>query len=202
MHISILLFVIAMRGGLYKVSISYEAFIYFLVIDLCAYFAYFARTSWAYWIILLPALARMWFILAAPHVRSLLFECPTSIQVLTFATMTPVGLAWLMQVPSPCPHPELLQWLVGFSCILAFIHSLSTQSRQERFVYLFMMQSPAYAFLILTTHQPSKTLLGLCLTLLSLLNLCLGLVFATRKWISLVHNSVLAILLFTLAFLL
>lgn len=183
LHMAILLFVISQAGGLYKASATYEAFLFFLAIDLSAYFGLSVSQPWAYWFIILPGVTRAWVVFCSPHARRLVIDCPTHILIWMFATTVPIGLAWLIQVSVSCPNPRYLYGFTLSSALWAFFLFLFEKDKKNRLIFLFMVQSPLCVQVILASNNTHIKLIGSSLTLLAVSNLCVSLHFMNKFWI-------------------
>ncbi|MES2503984.1 MAG: hypothetical protein V4534_03815 [Myxococcota bacterium] len=165
LHVVMMFFMILQTGGLYKGSTSYQSIIFFLVIDLSAYFSLSVSHPAAYWIVLLPCLARTLFLVASPYARTVFYNCPTEVMILLLGSMVPIGISLLSKVPLPCPRLDILEVICMGSALFAAMLFLMERSRRQRAIYLFMAQSPLCIALILKKHP-----LGMPLCLLGMVN--------------------------------
>lgn len=172
LHIIFLLFVILQTGGLYKGQSTYESILFFLTLDLTAFFSLSLPYSWTYWVLILPGLARILFPFTAPFARNLFVNCPTEIMLLMLGGLIPIGILWLSQIPLPCPRPEQLEVIGLGGSLFAIVLFLIEKSRRQKTIYLFMTQSSLCAHLILKSN-----IFGSFLSLAALLNLALGIYF-------------------------
>jgi hypothetical protein len=145
---TILFFAILQTGGLYRCSTSYESILFFLLLDLTAYFILWIRADWIYWVILLPGLARLMFVFIAPFVRGLFYNCPTDVMILTLGSLVPVGISTLTILPKHCPIPHVLFVASYCSSLIAVMLFLTEKSRRQKAIYLFMIQSSFCVHLI------------------------------------------------------
>ncbi len=137
---AILFFAILQTGGLYRGSTSYESILFFLLLDLSAYFILWIRADWIYWVILLPGLARLMFVFVSPFVRGLFYNCPTDMMILTLGSLVPIGISLLMILPRHCPIPDILTVASYCSSLIAAMLFLTEKSRRQKAIYLFMVQ--------------------------------------------------------------
>lgn len=193
LHVAFLMFVVSQTGGLYKGSSSYETLLFFVFLDLSAFFALPLNYPWVYWILILPGLARIAFPLTAPYARSLFVNCPTEIMLLFLGGSVPVGIAWLLLLPMPCPNLNLLEIACFGSAFFAVILFLVEKSRRRRAIYLLMTQSA----LCLLGFQKY----GAILCLIALLNTALWLYFLEIPKIRFFNISLAAITLFLMVYL-
>ncbi len=175
---AILFFAILQTGGLYRGSTSYESILFFLLLDLSAYFILWIQADWIYWVILLPGLARLMFIFAAPFVRGLFYNCPTDVMILTLGSLVPVGISLLTILPKHCPIPHVLTVASYCSSLIAAMLFITEKSRRQKSVYLFMIQSSLCVNLILQT----KTI-GIYICLAAMMNSILWLHALEKSYI-------------------
>jgi hypothetical protein len=192
LQVAFLMFVVSQTGGLYKGSSCYETFLFFIAIDLSAFFALSLPYSWTYWVLILPGLARLIFPFTAPFARNLFVTCPTEIMLLILGGLVPVGIAWLLLLPLSCPDPNFLETVCFSASFFAAILFLIEKSRRQRAIYLFMIQS-ALCFLVLPQ-------LGSILCLAALLNTALWLYFIEYPAIRYLNMATAAITLFLLVY--
>ncbi len=200
LHIAFLLFVTSQTGGIYKGSATYESFLFFVTIDLAAYFSISLPYLWTYWILILPGLARILFPLTAPYARSLFVNCPTEIMLLMLSGAVPVGIAWLLRIPLPCPYLELLEILSFGSSFFAAILFLIEKSRRQRAIYLFMTQSALCARLILGSGSLHVQLFAGLLCLVALANTALWLYLIDYPRVRILNTTLAAATLFLLVY--
>ncbi|MBL4817821.1 MAG: hypothetical protein JKY15_01135 [Deltaproteobacteria bacterium] len=194
-QVLLLLFAILQTGGLYKGRTAYESILFFLSIDLAAFFAVMLNYEWLYWILILPGLARILFPLASPHAKNIFFNCPTEVMILFLATTVPVGLSLLTHAPLP-PYPEILGTIAAASALFAAVVFLMEKSRRQRSVVLFMIQSSLSAALILNAQ-----IFGLWLCLIALLNSILWLYLLEWPRVRIFNILTATIIIFCLAYL-
>ena len=200
LHIAFLLLVILETGGLYKGSSSYESILFFLSIDLSAFFSLSLPYSWSYWILILPGLARVLFLLTAPYARSLFVNCPTEMILLILGGSVPVGIAWLHQISAPCPEPQLLETLCFGSSIFAVILFLIEKSRRQKAIYLLMTQSALCVNLILNPAPERYAFFACLLALSSLVNSAIWIYFLDFPKVRFFNITVAALTLFLLVY--
>lgn len=170
LHIAFLMFVVSQTGGLYKGSSTYETLLFFIIIDMSAYFSLLLPYSWTYWILILPGLARILFPLAAPYARSLFVNCPTEVMLFILGTTVPIGFMLLTRIPVVCPNFEFLDFITVGSSFFAGLLFLLEKSRRQKAIYLFMTQTALCARLILGPYAVQTQLNGVLLGLVALVN--------------------------------
>ena len=152
-QILILIFALLHTGGIYRGSTSYESILFFLIIDLTAYFTLWIRADWIYWVVLLPGLSRLMFVFTAPYVRGIFYNCPTNVTILLIGNMIPVGISLLLKIPIHCPIPNVMTVASFSSSLIALMLFLAEKSRRQKAVYLFMTQSSLCIPLILDSKS-------------------------------------------------
>ncbi|MEI6790170.1 MAG: hypothetical protein WCK42_03200 [Myxococcaceae bacterium] len=200
LHITFLLLVILQTGGLYKGSASYQSILFFLSLDLSAFFALSLSHEWAYWILILPGLARVLFLLTAPFARSLFVNCPTDIMLLMLGGSVPVGIAWLLLLSRVCPEIEFLETVCLGSCLFAVALFLIEKSRRQKAIYLLMSQTALCVNLILGSESIKYQLFGSLLCLSALLNSAIWIYFLEFPKVRVFNIAVAAFTLFLLVY--
>ena len=200
LHMAFLLLVILQTGGLYKGSASYQSILFFLVIDLSSFFSLSLPYSWSYWIWILPGLARILFLLAAPYARSLFVNCPTEIMLLALGSCVPIGTAWLYRIPATCPDFKLLELLCFSSSFISITLFLIEKSRRQKAIYLFMSQSALAVNLILNPTSEKYAFFACLLTLSALLNSAIWIYFLDFTKMRFLNIALGALTLFLLVY--
>lgn len=201
LHIAFLLLIILQTGGLYKGSSSYESILFFLTVDLSAFFALsLPPYPWVYWILILPGLARILFPLTAPYAKSLFINCPTKTMLLILGGSVPIGIIWLLKLTAVCPKSQLLESICFGSSLFAIILFLTEKSRRQKAIYLFMSQSSLCANLILSSDSEKHHFYGALLCLAALINSAIWIYFLDFPKIRFLNISFAAITLFLLVY--
>src|SRR3989338_11643982 len=89
------------KGSNQKGNTAYSMLLFFLSIDLTAFWILSLPTinPSFYWLLVLPALARLFFPLASPYAYTLLRNLPMPLLFFWLLTAMPMGLFYLLKLP-------------------------------------------------------------------------------------------------------